>query len=82
MHYYPSINLVKPTVTICSKGKQHNLVCIFRSYILFFMILEVVDIFYEYIHYYEILKKEIKRKTTSGPNLTRGRRPIGRGGLL
>jgi hypothetical protein len=38
MNYCTSINLVNPTVDIYSKRIQHNLVCIFRSYILFSMI--------------------------------------------
>jgi hypothetical protein len=60
MKYFTTTTLVKLTVTICSKGIQHNLVCIFRSYILFSVI------FRSSRHFLEILfKSKGKKKNKS-----------------
>jgi hypothetical protein len=64
MKYCTTTTLVNPTVTICSKGIQHNLVCIFRSCILFSVI------FRSSRHFLGILfKSKGKRKTnpSAGP---------------
>jgi hypothetical protein len=62
MKYCTTTTLVNPTVTICSKGIQHNLVCIFRSCILFSVI------FRSSRHFLEILfKSKGKRKTNPRP---------------
>jgi hypothetical protein len=60
MKYCTTTTLVKLTVTICSKGIQHNLVCIFRSYILFSVI------FRSSRHFLKILfKSKGKKKNKS-----------------
>jgi hypothetical protein len=61
MKYSTTTTLVKPTMTICSKGIQHNFVFIFRSYILFSVI------FRSSRHFLGILfKSKGKRKTNPG----------------
>jgi hypothetical protein len=74
MKYYTNINLVNPTVIICSKGKQHNYVCIFRSYILFYMI------FRSPRHFLRILFKSKEKKNqipALGQDLAGGLWPYG-----
>jgi hypothetical protein len=59
MQYCTTTILVNPTVTICSKGIQHNLICIFRNYIFL--------IFRSSRHFLRILfKLKGKRKANPG----------------
>jgi hypothetical protein len=71
----------KPTLEICSKGIQQNLVCIFRSYIIFSTLFRSSTYFLGiYLFHFRILKKE-KRLRLEGRLPARGlllRRASGR----
>jgi hypothetical protein len=60
MKYCTNINLVKPTVTIYSKWVQPNLICIFRTYILFSMIFRISR------HFLGIFLNRKEKKTSPG----------------
>jgi hypothetical protein len=64
MKYCTTTTLVKPIVTICSEGIERNLVCIFRSYILFSVNFRISRYFLEIL-----FKSKGKRKTnpSAGP---------------
>jgi hypothetical protein len=64
MKYCTTTTLVKPTVTICSKGIQHNLVCIFGAIFYFLCFLEVLNIFWEF--YLNRKEKENKSRCWAG----------------
>jgi hypothetical protein len=71
MKYCTTTTLVKPTVIICSDGIQHNLVCIFRSYILFSVI------FRSSRHFLETLFKSKGKKQIPALGRDYGPRPRG-----
>jgi hypothetical protein len=74
MKYYTNINLVKPIATICSKGKQHNWVCILRAMFYFLWFLEVLEIFLGIL----LKLKEKKNQILElGRDLARGLLPYG-----
>jgi hypothetical protein len=65
MKYCTNIILVMSTATIWSQGIQHNLVCIFRSYILFSMIFRSPRHFWEF--YLNRRKNKNKSRHWAGP---------------
>jgi hypothetical protein len=59
--YYTNAHLVKPTVIICPKGVQCNLICISRSYTLFSMIFRLSRHFIEILLNRKEKKNEIRQ---------------------